>query len=75
MQAWQLGGLTLVALEGEVCADWGGMTRSLATTPHAMVIGYANHVPGYIPTARIIGEGGYEGNTSHVGAYFLPRAF
>ncbi len=74
VQAWQLGDLTLVALEGEVCADWGSMIRSLATTTHAMVIGYANHVPGYIPTARIIREGGYEGNTSHM-AYFLPAPF
>ena len=71
VQAWRLGDLTVLALEGEVCADWGAMARSLASTRHAMTIGYANHVPGYIPTARIIREGGYEGGTSHM-AYFLP---
>jgi dienelactone hydrolase len=74
VQAWKLGDLTLVALEGEVCADWGPMTRALASTKHAMTIGYANEVPGYIPTARIIREGGYEGDTSHM-AYFLPAPF
>ena len=39
-----------------------------------MAIAYANEVPGYIPTARIIREGGYEGDTSHM-AYFLPAPF
>jgi hypothetical protein len=74
VQAWSLGDLTLVALEGEVCADWGPVTRALASTKHAMTIAYANEVPGYIPTARIIREGGYEGDTSHM-AYFLPAPF
>jgi hypothetical protein len=35
---------------------------------------YANNCPGYIPTARIVREGGYEGDTSHR-AYFLPAPF
>jgi dienelactone hydrolase len=74
VQVWRLGDLTAVALEGEVCADWGPMVRGLAKTRHAMAIGYANEVPGYIPTARIIREGGYEGDTSHM-AYFLPAPF
>ncbi|MHC4539140.1 MAG: alpha/beta hydrolase, partial [Planctomycetota bacterium] len=74
VQAWRLGDLTIVALEGEVCADWGGMTRALSATQHAMVIAYANHCAGYVPTARIIREGGYEGDTSHM-AYFLPAPF
>src|SRR4029453_5233248 len=71
VQTWRLGELTTVALEGEVCADWGPFVRSLVRTRHAMAIAYANEVPGYIPTARIIREGGYEGDTSHM-AYFLP---
>jgi hypothetical protein len=74
VQCWQLGSLTLEALEGEVCADWGPLVRSLAKTEHAMTIGYANEVSCYIPTARIIGEGGYEGKTSHM-AYMLPAPF
>jgi len=74
VQAWRLGDLTIVALEGEVCADLGSLTRSFATTDKAMVIAYANGCPGYIATARIIREGGYEGDTSHM-AYFLPAPF
>ena len=74
VQAWRLGDLTLVALEGEVCSDWGPLTRALVTTGDSMVIAYANNCPGYIPTARIVREGGYEGDTSHL-AYFLPAPF
>jgi dienelactone hydrolase len=74
VQVWRLGDLTAMALEGEVCADWGPLVRSLAQTRHAMSIAYANEVPGYIPTAHIIREGGYEGDTSHM-AYFLPAPF
>src|SRR5439155_21816396 len=74
VQAWRLGDLTAVALSGEVCADWGPMLRALAKTRHAMAIAYANEVPGYIPTARIIRECRYEGDTSHM-AYFLPAPF
>src|SRR5262249_2563652 len=74
VQTWRLGDLTAVALSGEVCADWGPMVRALARTRHAMAIAYANEVPGYTPTARVIREGGYEGDTSHM-AYFLPAPF
>ena len=73
-QAWRLGALTLVALEGEVVSDLGPLTRSLTSTESAMVIGYANYCPGYIPTAQLVRQGGYEGDTSHM-AYFLPAPF
>lgn len=74
VQAWRLGDLTIVALEGEVCSDWGAIARSLPATKHAMAIGYANEVSSYIPTARIIQEGGYEGDQSHR-VYLLPGRF
>jgi len=74
VQAWRLGTLTLVALEGEVVSDLGPLTRSLTSKESAMVIGYANSCPGYIATAQIIRQGGYEGDTSHL-AYFLPAPF
>lgn len=74
VQSWQLGDLTIVALEGEVCGDWGAMARSLPATRHSMTIGYANEVSSYIPTARIIQEGGYEGDLSHK-IYLLPGRF
>lgn len=74
VQALQLGELTLIALEGEVCSDWGPFVRGLAATPHAMALGYANEVSCYIPTARIVNEGGYEGDRSHR-VYLLPAPF
>lgn len=74
VQALQLGDLTLIALEGEVCADWGPFVRGLAATPHAMTVGYANEVSCYIPTARIVKEGGYEGEMAHR-VYLLPAPF
>ena len=74
VQAWRLGPLMIVALEGEVCADWGGTIRAMASANPVMVIAYANRCQAYIPTARIVREGGYEGYTSHQ-AYFLPAPF
>jgi hypothetical protein len=64
VQAFALGDqLTLVALAGEVVADYavrlqkklGGADRRL------WVAAYANDVFGYVGSARVIREGGYEG--------------
>ena len=56
-----------------MCADLGVATRSLVDGPVATA-GYTNACPGYISSARLIREGGYEGDTSHM-AYFLPAPF
>jgi len=71
---WRLGPLTLAALEGEVCSEWGERIRGMLPGEPVMVVAYVNFCPGYIPTARIITEGGYEGDESHK-AYFLPAPF
>lgn len=74
-QAWKLGGaMTILTLEGETVSELGPLARSLAPTPLAMVVGYANVMEGYIPTAKIRREGGYEGESSHR-AYLLPAPF
>jgi hypothetical protein len=74
-QAWRFGDtLTLVGLESEVCSELGPLARGLAKTPHAAAVAYANACEGYIPTRRIVREGGYEGDTSHR-AYLLPARF
>ncbi|MCH2663191.1 hypothetical protein MK139_02545, partial [bacterium] len=70
---WRLGGLKMFWLEGEVCADLGIALRKMTDGPTA-TIAYANACPGYISSARLIREGGYEGDTSHK-AYFLPAPF
>jgi neutral ceramidase len=72
-QVWRIGGLKMFWLEGEVCADLGIALREMAGGPVATV-GYSNACPGYISSARLIREGGYEGDTSHM-AYFLPAPF
>ena len=71
MQAFALGDqLTLVALSGEVVVDYairlqkelGGEDRTL------WVAAYANDVIGYIPSVRVLKEGGYEGVESFYGS-------
>lgn len=75
IQAWRLGdALTIFSLEGEVVSGLGPLTRSMAETPAAMVVGYANVMEGYIPTEKVRREGGYEGESSHR-AYCLPAPF
>ena len=75
VQSWVLGGvLTVFGLEGEVCSPLGPLSRGLAKTPHAMIVAYANEVQGYIPSRKIVQEGGYEGDSSHR-AYFKPAPF
>ena len=66
VQAWNFGGqMTLLALAGEVVADYS--LRFKATYGHGKlwVAGYSNDVFGYIPSLRVLREGGYEGG----GAY------
>ena len=75
VQAWRFGDtLTVIALEGEVCSPLGPLSRALARTKEAMTIGYANQVHSYIPTAAIVREGGYEGDSSHR-AYGAPAPY
>ena len=73
VQTWRLGTFTQFWLEGEVCADLGLAARSLVKGPVATAA-YTNACPGYISSSRVIREGGYEGDTSHM-AYFLPAPF
>jgi hypothetical protein len=62
IQAWQFGGdLTLVALAGEVVADYSlQLKRSHGGQSPMWVAGYSNDLCAYIPTRRVLAEGGYE---------------
>ncbi len=75
VQVWRLDGdLTIVGMEGEVCAPWGPIVRAMAdVTREAMVVGYANSITSYIPDAQIMREGGYEAVRAHM--YFKPAPF
>lgn len=63
IQSWQLGAQSLVILGGEVVVDYAFRLRK-ALGNELMIMGYANDVMAYIPSERVLQEGGYEGETS-----------
>lgn len=66
VQAWQLGdGPTWVILGGEVVVDYV-LRLKKELGPKTWVMGYANDVMAYIPSLRVLKEGGYEGASSMV---------
>lgn len=72
IQVWQFGNdLTLIALGGEVVVDYAFRLRRELKTENLWTIAYANDVCGYIGSARILYEGGYEADTSTI-YYTLP---
>jgi hypothetical protein len=62
--------LTLIALSGEVVVDYAiRLQRELGGESRALwVAAYANDVIGYIPSARVLKEGGYEGGEAFYGS-------
>lgn len=57
--------LTLVALSGEVVVDYSlRLKRELGGPAKLWVAAYCNDVMGYIPSERVLREGGYEGATA-----------
>jgi putative membrane-bound dehydrogenase-like protein len=75
VQVWRLGGEVLwVALGGEVVVDYAlQLKKELAAAdgPAVWVTAYANDVMAYIPSERVLKEGGYEGGDAMV-YYGLP---
>lgn len=73
VQVWRLGGEVLwVALGGEVVIDYNlRLKKELAGDARVWVAGYANDVMAYIPSARVLKEGGYEADSSMI-YYGLP---
>ncbi len=77
VQTWRLGkdnsDVTLVTLGGEVVVDYSiRLKKELG--PRLWVMGYANDVMAYIPSLRVLKEGGYEGATSMI-YYGLPSVW
>ncbi|GIX03913.1 MAG: hypothetical protein KatS3mg113_0919 [Planctomycetaceae bacterium] len=71
LSVWKLGsGLTWISLGGEVVVDYGLKFKGLYGWD-TWVTAYAHDVMAYIPTVRIIREGGYEGQSSMM-VYGLP---
>jgi neutral ceramidase len=55
---------TLIALGGEVVVDYSIRLRKELAEHPLFLIAYANDVMGYIPSLRVLKEGGYEGGGS-----------
>ncbi|WP_422927712.1 neutral/alkaline non-lysosomal ceramidase N-terminal domain-containing protein [Singulisphaera sp. PoT] len=53
--------LGMIFLAGEVVVDYSLRLRSELATDRLWITAYANDVPCYIPSERILREGGYEG--------------
>jgi hypothetical protein len=65
LQVWRFGrDLTLVALGGEVVVDYALRLRRDHPDDNVWPVGYANDVFGYVPSKRVLDEGGYEGGGS-----------
>ena len=65
LQVWRFGSdLTLVALGGEVVVDYALRLRRDHPRDNVWPVGYANDVFGYVPSRRVLEEGGYEGGGS-----------
>jgi hypothetical protein len=56
--------LTFILMGGEMVVDYGRRIKRLLAGDHPWTIGYAYEVPCYIPSARLIKEGGYEADSS-----------
>jgi hypothetical protein len=75
VQAWQLGdSLTWIALGGEVVVDYSLRLKKELGRDQTWVTGYANDVMAYIPSLRVLKEGGYEGGGAMV-YYGLPTVW
>ncbi len=55
------GDLTMIALAGEVVVDYSLRFKAELPGTNVWVAGYSNDVFGYLPSLRVLNEGGYEG--------------
>jgi hypothetical protein len=67
-------GFTLVALGGEVVVDYALRLAREYPARRMWVAGYSNDVFGYVPSARVLREGGYEGGDAMI-YYGRPGPF
>jgi len=76
VQAWNFGNgdLTLVALGGEVVLDYTLLLEKAFPGSDLWVAAYCNDVSAYIPSQRILSEGGYEASGAML-YYGWPATF
>ncbi|MEO9004216.1 MAG: neutral/alkaline non-lysosomal ceramidase N-terminal domain-containing protein [Ginsengibacter sp.] len=73
VQVWKIGEQPIAILGGETVIDYSIELKRIFG-PHLFVLGYSNDVMSYIPSARIVQEGGYEGASSQM-VYGLPATW
>ncbi len=74
---WQFGDdLTLVGLSGEVVVDYVTLLEDALGPRRLWIAAYCNDVYGYLPSARVLEQGGYETRGLYYGSIglFSPRA-
>jgi hypothetical protein len=73
---WQFGqDLTLVAMPGEVVVDYAHAVEKAIGPLNLWPAGYCNDYFGYLPSARVLDEGGYETRGLNSGqGWFAPGA-
>lgn len=77
LSVWQFGDdLTLVGLSGEVVVDYVFMLEKALGPNQLWLSAYCNDVFGYLPSARVLAEGGYEDRGLYSGGagLFTPGA-
>jgi hypothetical protein len=66
IEVWKLDGLTWIFLGGEVVVDYSLRIKRNLGSSHTWVSAYCNDVMAYIPSKRVLKEGGYEGATAMI---------
>ncbi len=75
VQTWAFGdSLAMVHLPGEVVVDYPLRLKKELDGRRLWVTGYANNAPCYIPSERVLKEGGYEGGGAMI-YYDVPAPF
>jgi len=71
---WQFGeDLTMVAMSGEVVVDYVYLIEEAIGPLNLWISGYNNDVFGYLPSARVLQEEGYETRGLYSGEMFAPE--
>ncbi len=75
VQRWSFGdGMAMVFLPGEITVDYSLRIKREFDRARMWVNGYSNDVPCYVPSRRVLDEGGYEGAGAMV-YYDRPTKF
>ncbi len=75
IQVWSFGkDLAMIFLAGEVVVDYSLRLKKEIGKDKVWVNAYANDMPCYIPSLRVLREGGYEAETAMIG-YEKPSRF